>query len=98
MFLKENRYVTSGINERIDLSLQILLWNLVKDIKIQKDFLQVFNLSREGEFIIIEHSQETPEYKSVIRISAKDFSFQGNAKIYAIDSVEYSTLLLSEEY
>lgn len=98
MFDKGNRYISRGINENIDLQLQVLLWSLIDELQIEKDYLQIFNLSREGDVIIIEHSQEIPEYKLSIRISAKDFSFQGNAKIYAIDSEEYSTLLLAEEY
>ena len=64
MFDKENRYITRGVNEKIDLSLQILLWNLVDDLKVEKDYLQVFKLSRTGEVINIEHIQEVLEYHS----------------------------------
>lgn len=60
MFDKENRYITRGINEKIDLQLQILLWSLVDDLKVEKDYLQVFKLSRVGDFINIEHTQEVP--------------------------------------
>lgn len=98
MFAKENRYITRGIDERLDLQLQLLLWSLVDDLKIEKDYLQVFNLRRDGKFINIEHSQEVPEYKSLITTNAKNLDFQGTEKIYAIDSGEYSTLLLAEEY
>lgn len=98
MFAKENRYITRGVNEKIDLPLQILLWNLVDDLKIEKDYLQVFKLSRIGNIIDVEHTQEVPTYKSNIRVNAEELDFQGEVKIYAIDSVEYSTLLLSYEY
>lgn len=98
MFAKENRYITRGVNEKLDLSLQLLLWNLVDDLRIEKDYLQVFKLSRVGEVINIEHTQEVPEYKSVIKVNAKDLEFKGDEKIYAIDSGEYSTMLLAEEY
>ncbi|WP_346962245.1 DUF960 family protein [Clostridium sp.] len=98
MFAKENRYITRGVNEKLDLHLQILLWNLVDELKIEKDYLQVFNLRRNGTFINIEHLQEIPGYNSLIIINAKDLEFQGSEKIYAIDSGEYSTLLLAEEY
>lgn len=37
MFAKENRYITRGVSEKLDLPLQILLWNLVDDLKIKKD-------------------------------------------------------------
>lgn len=98
MFDKENRYITRGVNEKIDLSLQILLWNLVDDLKIEKDYLQVFKLSRVGDVINIEHTQEVPEYKSSIKVNAKDLEFKEEIKIYVIDSGVYSTMLLSEEY
>lgn len=98
MFDKENRYITRGVNEKIDLSLQILLWNLVDDLKVEKDYLQVFKLSRTGEVINIEHIQEVLEYKSFIKVNAKDLEFKEEIKIYVIDSGVYSTMLLSEEY
>ena len=98
MFTKENRYITRGINEKLDLSLQILLWNLVDDLKIEKDYLQVFKLSRVGDIINIEHTQEVPNYKSCIKVTAKDLEFKGDEKVYLIDSQDYSTMLLAEEY
>lgn len=98
MFDKENRYITRGINEKIDLQLQILLWSLVDDLQIEKDYLQVFKLSRVGDVINIEHTQEVPEYKSSIKVNAKDLEFKEEIKIYVIDSGVYSTMLLLEEY
>lgn len=82
MFAKENRYITRGVNEKLDLPLQILLWNLVDDLKIEKDYLQVFKLSRAGEVVNIEHTQEVPNYKSCIKVNAKDLEFEGDEKVY----------------
>lgn len=98
MFDKENRYITRGVNEKIDLQLQILLWSLVDDLQIEKDYLQVFKLSRVGDVINIEHTQEVPEYKLFIKVNAKELEFKEEIKIYVIDSGVYSTMLLSEEY
>ena len=98
MFDKENRYITRGVNEKIDLSLQILLWNLVDDLKVEKDYLQVFKLSKAGDVVNIEHTQEVPDYKACIKVNAKDLEFKEEMKIYVIDSGIYSTMLLSEEY
>ena len=98
MFAKENRYITRGINKKIDLPLQILLWSLVDDLKIEKDYLQVFKLSRVADVVNIEHTQEIPDYKSGIKVNAKDFEFEGKQKVYLIDSHDYSTMLLAEEY
>ncbi|EEH97072.1 hypothetical protein CSBG_00698 [Clostridium sp. 7_2_43FAA] len=98
MFAKKNRYITRGVNERIDLQLQILLWSLVDDLQIEKDYLQVFKLSRVVDVVNIEHTQEVPDYKVYIKVNAKDLEFEGNEKVYLIDSQDYSTMLLSEEY
>ena len=98
MFDKENRYITRGVNEKIDLSLQILLWNLVDDLKVEKDYLQVFKLSKAGDVVNIEHTQEVPDYKACIKVNAKDLEFKEEIKIYVIDSGVYSTMLLLEEY
>ena len=98
MFDKENRYITRGVNEKIDLQLQILLWSLVDDLQIEKDYLQVFKLSRVGDVVNIEHTQEIPDYKSCIEVNAKELEFKEEIKIYVIDSGVYSTMLLSEEY
>lgn len=67
-------------------------------MKVEKDYLQVFKLSRAGDVINIEHIQEVPEYKSFIKVNAKDLEFKEEMKIYVIDSQDYSTMLLSEEY
>ena len=88
MFTKENRYITRGINEKLDLSLQILLWNLVDDLKIEKDYLQVFKLSRVWDVVNIEHTQEVRDYKSCIKVNAKDLEFEGDEKVYLIGSQE----------
>lgn len=98
MFDKENRYVTRGVNEKIYLQLQILLWSLVDDLKIENDYLQVFKLSRVWDVINIEHTQEVPDYRACIKVNAKDLGFKEEIKIYVIDSGVYSTMLLSEEY
>lgn len=98
MFAKENRYITRGVNEKLDLPLQILLWSLVDDLKIEKDYLQVFKLSRVGDVVNIEHTQEIPDYKACIKVNVKDLEFDGDEKVYLIDSQDYSTMLLAEEY
>ena len=67
-------------------------------MKVEKDYLQVFKLSRTGEVINIEHIQEVLEYKSFIKVNAKDLEFNEEIKIYVIDSGVYSTMLLPEEY
>lgn len=102
MFKKNNRYVTRGINEKIDVRLQLIMWGLIDDLKCKAntelDYLQVFKLRKEMDFIIIEHSQEVPEYKDVQAIYLEGVELKEDIKIYVIDSRDYSTMLLSEEY
>ena len=97
MFKKENRYMTRNIVEEIPVEINILLWNLIDELQIGKDYLQIFELNPIGEGIVeIVHKQEIPEYESSIYIYNE--LIKENKKIYAIDSVEYSTLMFSYEY
>lgn len=67
MFKKENRYVTRGINAEVDLAIQIVLWNMIDELKskgdIKIDYLQVFEIEKVEEIIKIVHSQEVPPLK-----------------------------------
>lgn len=69
MFNKNNRYMTRGIKEALDISLQMMLWKMVDDLKeskeIELDYLQVFKIRRNNEELIIEYTQEAPEYKKI---------------------------------
>lgn len=97
MFKKENRYMTRKIVEEIPLEINILLWNLIDELQIEKDYLQIFELNPIGEGIVeIVHKQEIADYESSIYIYNEEI--KENKKIYAIDSVEYSTLMFSYEY
>ena len=61
----------------------------------EKDYLQVFCLSADGENQRIIHEQEQPEYR-------KEYLFPSEnpvtAKVYVIDDKTHSTMLLAEEY
>lgn len=97
MFKTENRYMTRKVAEEIPLEINILLWNLIDELNVEKDYLQIFELNPIGEGIVeIIHKQEVPEYKSSLYIHSEEI--KENKKLYAIDSLEYSTLMLSEEY
>jgi hypothetical protein len=76
MFCKENRYITRGVNQEIDIKLQMIMWSLIDQRKEKKDiavdYLQVFNICSSKNKIIIEHSQKVPDYKKVYAINFKD--------------------------
>lgn len=97
MFKKENRYMTRELAEEIPLEINILIWSLIDSLTIEKDYLQIFELNPIGNGIVeIIHKQEVPAYESCIYINNDDI--KDKLKIYAIDSVEYSTLMFSYQY
>jgi hypothetical protein len=102
MFNKINRYVTRGVNEEVDIRLQLIMWSMIDNLidkgSVEVDYLQVFKLRKEGASIVVEHSQEEPEYKEVYSLELEDGELDSEIKIYVIDSGEYSTMLLAEEY
>lgn len=98
MFDKD-KYITQGINEIISLELQIFMWQLIENMQIEKDYLQVFEFTREminGKSILkIIHSQEIPYYKKEYTIQV---DFPIDEKIIVIDDLHHCTMLLANEY
>lgn len=102
MFKKNDRYVTRGLNEEIDIRLQLIMWSMIDKLKeegnVEIDYLQVFKLRKEGKKVMIEQRQEVPEHKVSYIIEIEDVEIGNENKIYVIDSGEYSTMLLPSEY
>lgn len=89
-------YATKGVCETIPLLLQIIIWELIKQMPVDsRDYLQVFNLSCDNGRQKIIHSQEEPEY-------SKEYVFDTGMpiteKIFVIDDGTHSTMILAEEY
>jgi hypothetical protein len=114
---KNKRYCTSTIVSQVPIQLQIVMWNLIDTMEVEKDYLQIFELSECNGKQKIIHTQEVPEYKREYLFNtgapflrcvceANSKNSQGfdvsesflNAKIYVIDSVEYSMMLFNYEY
>lgn len=100
MFKQENRYVSRQVNENVPIQLQILMWSMIDSLKGKKelDYLQIFRLKVKGSKVLIEHEQEVPPYKEQYEVEKSKFPIEHDMKIYAIDSVTYSTIILAEEY
>ena len=102
MFKKDNRYVTRGVNEEVDIRLQLMIWSMLDKLKdegnVELDYLQVFRIRKEGKKIVISQSQEVPEYLCTYEIEIEDIQIEGEIKVYVIDSGEYSTMLFPSEY
>ena len=90
------RYSTRGISETVPILTQIILWDCIDSMKVErKDYLQVFKLIANGANQQVTHSQEEPAYE-------RTFTFPTDnpitAKIFVIDDETHSTMLLAEEY
>ena len=102
MFKKDNRYVARGVNEEVDVRLQLIMWSMIDKLKdegnVELDYLQVFKIRKKGRDIVISQSQEVPEYSCTYEIELEDIQIDDEIKVYVIDSGEYSTMLFPSEY
>ncbi|HAT4317695.1 TPA: DUF960 domain-containing protein [Clostridium perfringens] len=101
MFKKESRYITRGVNEKLDLRLQLIFWSMIDKLNEEGkelDYLQVFKIRKCEEGIVIEHSQEVPNYKEKYVLVLNDVEVNETLKVFVIDDEEYSTMMLAEEY
>ncbi len=102
MFKKDNRYVTREVNEEVDIRLQLIMWSMIDKLKdeesVELDYLQVFKIRKEGNKVVINQSQEVPEYSCTHEIELEDIHIDDEIKLYVIDSGEYSTMLFPSEY
>ena len=93
MFKKDNRYVTRGVNEEVDMRGTTIMWSMIDKLKdegnVELDYLQVFKLRKEGNKIVINQSQEVPEYSCTYEIELEDIQIDYEIKVYVIDSGEY---------
>ena len=90
------RYITRGIQATIPPWLQTLLWYMRDSMEVpERDYLQIFRLSCDGEHQRIEHAQEQPEYKHVVVIPGEQ---PVDAKVYIIEDPGHVTMLLADEY
>ncbi|MDY2630807.1 MAG: DUF960 family protein [Clostridium sp.] len=102
MFKKDNRYVTRGVNGKIDIRLQLIMWNMIDKLKdegnVELDYLQIFKIRKDGNKIVINQSQEVPEYSCTYEIGLEDIQIDDEITMYVIDSGEYSTMIFPSEY
>ena len=74
----------------------MIMWSMIDNLNVEKDYLQFFQLDWKNDVLTITHSQEQPFYKKVYKLPCQ--SAVKTEKVYVIDSEEYSTMLLAEEY
>lgn len=89
------RYLTRGVQLEIQFELQLFMWVCIDKLPKERDYFQVFKLENLGGIQKITHFSEQPEYHREYLIQTDK---PITAKIYIIDSDEYSTMLLASEY
>lgn len=91
------RYITRETSESVPLALQLLMWKMIDELKIKKDYLQVFEIRpyKEGLLEVI-HRQEIPEFRSILIIN--NIGIESKMKIFVTDNLEYSMMFMKYEY
>lgn len=99
-----NRYVTRGVNEVVPLEVQQMLWSILEKRQErgdQLDYFQIFELSAEWvdeePLQKVVNRQEQPFHEEVFYVDHTENLAIG-VTVWIIDSGEYSTALLPEEY
>ena len=90
------KFLTRGVEREIPSWLVNLMWHMVATMEAaQKDWLQVFILTKTltGQHIV--HEQEQPPYRYELDVECADAV---DAKVFVIDDRTYSTMLLADEY
>lgn len=103
MSFNSDAYMTKGFQREISEIDKLFLLAIINQKSSlpdnQVDYLQVFNLTREvvGDTVFqkIENTQEVPPCKSVVSFPLDEAVTK---KVFCIDSEEYFTFMLAEEY
>ena len=92
---QNKRFLTRGVQAEIPMELQLFLWNCIDQLPEERDYFQVFKLDVCNGKQHIHHLSEQPEYSKEYTI---DLANPVNQKVYVIDDIDHSTMLLAEEY
>ena len=92
---QNKRFLTRGVQAEIPIELQLFLWHCIDQLPEERDYFQVFKLDVRNGKQHIHHFSEQPEYSKEYTI---DLANPVNQKVYVIDDIDHSTMLLAEEY
>ena len=92
---QNKRFLTRGVQAEIPIELQLFLWNCIDQLPQERDYFQVFKLDVANGKHHIHNISEQPEYSQDYMI---DIANPVNQKVYVIDDIDHSTMLLAEEY
>lgn len=98
MFIRNYRYISSGVLSNIEEHTQLAMWQLIDGLKIRKDCIQVFELTSvyvDGITLQkIFHFQEQPAYQEEVLLPAFN---PVDLVVYVIDEGGHSSMILSGE-
>ena len=93
---ENQKFITRGVLSTIPAELADLMWHIVLTMEVEeKDYLQVFRLTKTPAGQHIVHEQEQPPYRYELDVPCDDAV---DAKVFVIDDLTHSTMLLAEEY
>ena len=93
---ENQKFLTRGVMAEIPSWLIDLIWCMVFSMKTEhKDYLQVFTLTKTPTCQHIVHEQEQPLYRYELDVPC---DAAVDAKVFVIDDLTHSTMLLAEEY
>lgn len=101
MFNPITRCQTKGIEGLLSDQIKSFLWNNIDELnmKIELDYLQVFEFRVVGSDLTIEHRQEIPMYKKKFLLNGIDSVHRFNGIIvFVVDNYDYSIMMLANEY
>ena len=90
---ENQKFLTHGITAQLPLWIINMLWLMI--LTSEKDYLQVFTLTKSPTGQHIVHEQKQPPYRYELDVPCDDAV---NAKVFVIDDLTHSTMLLAEEY
>ena len=90
-----HHYLTKRVQAEIPLELQLFMWECIDKLPEERDYFQIFKFENFNGIQKVTHFSEQPEYHKEYLIPTDN---PITAKVYIIDSDEYSTMLLAEEY
>ena len=90
------KFLTRGIESEIPAWLVHLMWHMVLMMEVsEKDYLQVFTLTKTPTGQTHRPRAGQPPYRYELDVPCDDAV---NAKVFVIDDLTHSTMLLAEEY
>ena len=93
---ENQKFLTRGIENEIPPWLIHLMWYMILTMEsAEKDYLQVFILTKTPTGQHIVHTQEQPSYRYELDVPCTDAV---DAKVFVIDDKTHSTMLLASEY